>query len=93
MTNRRIKGRGAQGNPVNRFETESREPFDDGWGKGAMAELLEQRFELACQRLGLNRTKPQLDCSQFQPPLRAGDQIPLFGSDPTSSGNAADWPD
>ena len=27
-----IKGRGALGNPANRFDSQSSEPFDDGWG-------------------------------------------------------------
>ncbi len=47
-------------------------------GEGVEADLLHQRFRLACKRLGLNRTRPVLDCSQFGPPARPGQQLDLF---------------
>lgn len=48
-------------------------------GEGVFAELLQQRFRVACKRLGLNQDQaPKLDCSLFRPPQRPGDQIRLF---------------
>ena len=46
-------------------------------GQGVWAELLRQRFEKACARLGLNRERNPLDVTQFQPELLAG-QARLF---------------
>ena len=37
-------------------------------GSGLWAELIAQRFEKACQRLGFNRQRTELDLSQFRPP-------------------------
>ena len=37
-------------------------------GLGHFAELIRQRFELTCRRLGLARDWPQLDASRFTPP-------------------------
>jgi len=37
-------------------------------GTGAVAELIEKRFAVACQRFGLNRTKQLLDQTRFRPP-------------------------
>ena len=37
-------------------------------GSGLWAELIGQRFEKACQRLGFNRQRVELDLSQFRPP-------------------------
>lgn len=45
--------------------------------KGIWADLFRTRFRLACQRLGLNRQPPQLDCGQFVPP-ETGGQMRLF---------------
>jgi DNA repair photolyase len=50
-------------------------------GTGAWAELLAQRFALACRRLGLNRGAPAglaLDTTKFRPPPRPRDQLPLL---------------
>ncbi len=47
-------------------------------GKGAIADLIAQRFDLACRRLGLNRNYRELDCSLFMLPSHAGDQLELF---------------
>ncbi|WP_415182219.1 PA0069 family radical SAM protein [Phaeovulum sp.] len=47
-------------------------------GEGPMAQLLAQRFRLACRRLGLNQALPPLDCSRFALPPRPGDQLNLF---------------
>jgi DNA repair photolyase len=47
-------------------------------GTGTFAELIGKRFDLACQRLGLNRrTREGLDTSRFRPP-RSGPQLDLF---------------
>ena len=43
-------------------------------GKGAWADMLSQRFALACRKLGLNRERVQLDCSQYHPSLLGGQQ-------------------
>ena len=48
-------------------------------GQGPFAQVLAQRFQLACRKLGLNRTRGwDLDCGRFKPPLRAGDQLSLW---------------
>ncbi|MDO5620507.1 MAG: PA0069 family radical SAM protein [Paracoccus sp. (in: a-proteobacteria)] len=48
-------------------------------GEGIHAELLHQRFRLACKRLGYRRLPP-LDCSRFGPPQgrRSPAQLSLF---------------
>ena len=47
-------------------------------GEGPAAALLQQRFALACRRLGLARTLPPLRTERFRPPPRPGDQLELF---------------
>ncbi len=47
-------------------------------GQGVWAQLLRQRFDKACQRLGLNREKPTLDLSRFRPPALHPGQQQLF---------------
>jgi DNA repair photolyase len=47
-------------------------------GQGVWAQLLRQRFEKACTRLGLNRRRTELDLSQFRPPPRDLAQGQLF---------------
>ena len=52
-------------------------------GTGLFAELIGQRFAIACKRLGLDgrdsggRESPDLDSTQFRPPSAAG-QMTLF---------------
>jgi len=46
-------------------------------GQGLWADLIHQRFEKACRRLGLNRERHVLDGSLFRPPGQAG-QMALF---------------
>ncbi len=58
--------------------------YDPDWGKrmtgeGVFAEMVGQRFALATRRLGLARELPPLRTDLFRPPLRAGDQLSLFG--------------
>lgn len=50
-------------------------------GEGVWAQLLEQRFRKTAARLGLNRTRIELDLTQFKRPLpaRRDGQIDLFG--------------
>ena len=47
-------------------------------GSGHYAELLQQRFAVACKRLGLNERRYDMDKSQFRAPPRKGDQLDLF---------------
>ncbi len=49
-------------------------------GAGPYAELIAQRFELACKRLKLRRGREEglLDCSQFRPPLERDGQLSLL---------------
>jgi DNA repair photolyase len=37
-------------------------------GEGLFAELIARRFDIACQRLGLNRERMPMDTSRFRPP-------------------------
>ena len=46
-------------------------------GQGLWADLLKQRFEKTCRRLGLNRQRTELYLSQFRPPGTIG-QASLF---------------
>ena len=43
-------------------------------GTGIWAEMLAQRFALACRKLGLNRERVQLDCSQYHHSLLSAQQ-------------------
>lgn len=43
-------------------------------GQGLWADLLRQRFETSCRRLGLNRQRMELDASAFRPPDWRGQQ-------------------
>lgn len=47
-------------------------------GEGIEAQLLQQRFRLACRRLGYRTGGPPLDCARFASPPRPGDQMSLF---------------
>jgi DNA repair photolyase len=47
-------------------------------GQGIWAQLLRQRFEKACTRLGFNRERIDLDLTQFRPPGRQPGQGQLF---------------
>lgn len=54
-------------------------------GSGIYADLLAERFRLACKRLRLHDVlagKLDLDCSQFRPPPVAGQQLALFSLAP-----------
>lgn len=48
-------------------------------GRGAYAEMIAQRFALACRRIGLaDDGRPVLDTTQFRVPPAAGDQLRLL---------------
>ena len=48
-------------------------------GTGTYADLLAQRFRIACKRHGLNQApRPPYDVSQFRVPPEAGDQLSLL---------------
>jgi DNA repair photolyase len=56
--------------------------YDPQWGKrmragGIHGTLIRRRFELACQRAGLDRPSPPLRRDLFRPPPRSGDQLSL----------------
>lgn len=58
--------------------------YDAAWGQrmtgsGHFAQLIAQRFQLACRRHHLNaHARPPLDCTAFTTPARPGDQLPLL---------------
>jgi DNA repair photolyase len=47
-------------------------------GSGPYAWSIGRRFELACQRLGLNRNKTKLATDLFRRPPQPGEQLQLF---------------
>jgi hypothetical protein len=49
-------------------------------GQGLFADLISRRFDVACQRLGLNRERAPMDTSRFQPPRSEAQraQLTLF---------------
>jgi len=59
--------------------------YDSQWGKrmkgtGPYAWMIGRRFELACEKLGINAEKRRLDMSRFKPPRKASEQLNLFAS-------------
>jgi DNA repair photolyase len=51
-------------------------------GSGVWAQLLRQRFHKACERLGLNRERVELDLTQFQRPEKGPRGTPASGAGP-----------
>ena len=47
-------------------------------GSGPYAWAIGRRFELACQRLGLNASRLRLATEHFKKPPRPGEQLTLF---------------
>jgi DNA repair photolyase len=49
-------------------------------GEGLFADLISRRFDIACQRLGLNRERTPMDTSRFKPPRTEAEraQLTLF---------------
>ncbi len=57
--------------------------YDSQWGtrmKGAgpMAWMIGRRFEIACEKLGLNKKRSKLTTDHFAKPERSGQQLSLF---------------
>jgi DNA repair photolyase len=64
-------------------DTRGGRDYDSSWGKrqigeGPVAWMIGRRFEVACERLGLNRTRTRLTTEHFQPPQRGPQQLSLF---------------
>lgn len=59
--------------------------YDATWGKrqtgdGPYAWSIGRRFELACERLGLNKRRSRLTTAHFQPPKQNRSQLDLFAA-------------
>ncbi len=64
-------------------ETQGGKDYDSTWfkrgrGTGPYAWLIGRRFQMACERLGLNERRLSLDVSQFRPPEQNDGQLKLF---------------
>jgi DNA repair photolyase len=47
-------------------------------GSGPIAWMIGRRFEVACERLGFNKTSPKITTEHFRPPRPAAAQLDLF---------------
>ena len=47
-------------------------------GSGPHAWMIGRRFEIACERLGLNAAKTKLTTEHFEPPIKRAEQLSLF---------------
>jgi DNA repair photolyase len=66
-------------------ETRGGKDYDSTWGKrmkgtGPYAYLIGRRFEMVCEKLGLNASKSTLTTEHFRHPKPATEQLSLFGS-------------
>jgi DNA repair photolyase len=57
--------------------------YDSNWGArmrgaGPYAWTIGRRFELACERLGINAERTKLSTEHFQPPVKGAEQLNLF---------------
>jgi DNA repair photolyase len=57
--------------------------YDSSWntrmtGAGPVAWMIGRRFELACEKLGFNKTRTRLTTEHFSPPRRAAQQLSLL---------------
>src|SRR3954462_5018573 len=57
--------------------------YDSQWGTrmrgtGPMAWMIGRRFEIACEKLGLNKRRTKLTTDHFAKPKRSGQQLSLF---------------
>ena len=57
--------------------------YDSQWGTrmkgtGPMAWMIGRRFEIACEKLGLNKRRSKLTTDHFDKPKRNGQQLSLF---------------
>jgi DNA repair photolyase len=64
-------------------DTRDGKDYDSGWGKrmsggGPVAWMIGRRFEAACNKLGLNKSRKKLTIEHFSPARRPTDQLSLF---------------
>jgi DNA repair photolyase len=64
-------------------ETRGGKDYDSSWGRrmtggGPVAWMIGRRFELACEKLGFNKTRTALTTQYFKPPRRGAEQLSLF---------------
>ena len=64
-------------------ETRGGKDYDSTWGKrmkgtGPYAWMIGRRFEVACEKLGLNASKSSLSTAHFRAPKAATEQLSLF---------------
>ena len=64
-------------------ETRGGKDYDSNWGTrmkgtGPYAWLIGRRFEMACEKLGLNAEKHRLTTEHFRPPRPGSEQLRLF---------------
>jgi DNA repair photolyase len=64
-------------------ETRGGKDYDSTWGgrmkgTGPYAWMIGRRFEMACEKLGLNTTKSSLSIAHFRHPKPASEQLNLF---------------
>ena len=64
-------------------ETRGGKDYDSSWGKrmtggGPVAWMIGRRFELACEKLGLNKSRTKLTTEHFKPPHSGPQQLALF---------------
>jgi hypothetical protein len=57
--------------------------YDSTWGKrmtggGPYAWMIGRRFEVACEKLGLNTAKSPLSTAHFRPLKQGSEQLSLF---------------
>jgi DNA repair photolyase len=65
-------------------DTRGGKDYDSTFGKrmtgsGPIAWMIGRRFEVACERLGFNRTSVKTTTEHFRPPRPATEQLSLFG--------------
>jgi DNA repair photolyase len=64
-------------------DTRGGKDYDSTWGKrqtgtGPVAWMIGRRFEVACERLGINATKRKITTEHFRPSKPAAAQLDLF---------------
>jgi len=64
-------------------ETRGGRDYDSSWGKrmtggGPVAWMIGRRFEVACDKLGFNKTRTKLTTDHFNPPRSGSEQLTLF---------------
>ncbi len=64
-------------------DTRDGKDYDSSWGKrrvgsGPIAWMIGRRFEVACEKLGFNKTRTKLSTGEFNPPRRGPEQLTLL---------------